>query len=288
MSRPSRRTLDFAESAVLPLVGITAWEALVDRANVRPGEKVLVHAGAGGVGHIAIQIAKALRGKGLHDGVLGGQRADWPQSLGADVAIDYKRQAVEEYVREHTGGAGFDVVFDTVGGANLAASFQAAAAGGRVACIAARGTHDLTTAHGKGLSLHVVFMLLPLLTGRGRAHHGEILRRLAGLVDGGRIRPVLDPEIFPFSRVGRCASKTRIRQGRRQDRAGQRSGVESSRWSLVKMIHGLHGFFYTIKRCQEPFLPRPSSLRRINDHVEEGAEMLAVAGDVEAEHLHTL
>lgn len=200
LAAPKPTNLDFAESAALPLVGITAWEALVDRANVRPGEKVLVHAGAGGVGHIAVQIAKAC-GARVYATVSSEDKGLLAQSLGADVAIDYKKQTVEDYVREHTGGAGFDMVFDTVGGANLAASFQAAKAGGRVACIAARGTHDLTTAHGKGLSLHVVFMLLPLLTGRGRAHHGEILRRLAGLVDDGRIRPVLDPVIFPFSRV---------------------------------------------------------------------------------------
>ncbi len=193
-------TLNFAESAALPLVAITAWEALVDRANVRPGETVLVHAGAGGVGHIAIQIAKACGAK-VYTTVSSEEKGRLAQSLGADVAIDYKKQTVEEYVREHTGGTGFDVVFDTVGGANLAASFQAARAGGRVVCIAARGTHDLTTAHSKGLSLHIVFMLLPLLTGRGRAHHGEILRRIAGLVDDGRIRPVLDENIFPFSDV---------------------------------------------------------------------------------------
>lgn len=194
------KTLDFAESAALPLVGITAWEALVDRANIRPGEKVLIHAGAGGVGHIAIQIAK-LCGAKVYTTISSEEKGRLAELLGADVAICYKQQTVEEYVKEHTGGAGFNVVFDTVGGANLAASFQAAAAGGRVVCIAARGTHDLTTAHSKGLSLHIEFMLLPLLTGRGRAHHSQILRRLAGLVDGGRIRPVLDPEIFPFSRV---------------------------------------------------------------------------------------
>jgi len=132
------------------------------------------------------------------------------KSLGADVVIDYKKQTVEEYVREYTGGAGFDVVFDTVGGANLAASFQAAAAGGSVVCIAARGTHDLTMVHSKGLSLHVVFMLLPLLTGYGRAHHGEILRRLAGLVEGGRIRPVLDPDVFSFSQVANAHKKLEL------------------------------------------------------------------------------
>ena len=193
-------TLDFAESAALPLVAITAWEALVDRGNIRPGEKVLVHAGAGGVGHIAIQIAKTCGAK-VYTTVSSEEKGLLVGSLGADVAIRYKQKTVEEYVKEHTGGTGFDVVFDTVGGANLAASFQAVAAGGRVVCIAARGTHDLTTAHSKGLSLHTVFMLLPMLTGRGRAHHGKILRRVAGLVDDGRIRPFLDPEIFPFSRA---------------------------------------------------------------------------------------
>ncbi len=192
--------LDCTQAAALPLVGITAWEALVDRADVRPGQKVLVHAGAGGVGHIAIQIARAM-GAMVCTTVSSEEKGELAKSLGADVIIDYKRQSVEEYVQQHTGGQGFDVVFDTVGGTNLLASFQAAAAGGKVICIAARGTHDLTMVHSKGLTLHVVFMLLPLLTGRGRAHHGEILRRIAGLVDAGRITPLLDPEKFPFSRV---------------------------------------------------------------------------------------
>ncbi len=87
-------------------------------------------------------------------------------------------------------------LFDTIGGGNLANSFQASALHGRVATTNGRTTADLGPMHGKGLSLHVVFMLLPMLEGSGRDRHGRILRDIASLVDGGRLRPLIDPHPF--------------------------------------------------------------------------------------------
>ncbi|MFP6854540.1 MAG: zinc-binding dehydrogenase, partial [Opitutales bacterium] len=124
------------------------------------------------------------------------------KSLGADVGINYKETSVEDYVAEHTGGKGYNVVFDTVGTTRMDDSFQAAKLGGTVVSIAARSTHDLTNFHVRGLTLHVVFMLLPLVRNQGRKRHGAILREAALLAEAGKLRPHIHGEAFPFERVG--------------------------------------------------------------------------------------
>jgi len=196
-------SLDMAEAAALPLVAITAWDALIDRTRLRAGQRVLVHAATGGVGHIGIQLAKAA-GTHVFATASSPEKLALAATLGADVGINYKESSVEDYVAEHTGGDGFDVVFDTVGGDNLQGCFTAAAVNGTVASISTRCTCDLTPLHQKGLSLHVTFMILPLLTGKGRERHGEILRELAVLVDAGKVRPLLHAERFSFANVGKA------------------------------------------------------------------------------------
>lgn len=203
---PRPASLSIADSAALPLVGITAWEALIDRARVQPAQRVLVHGGAGGVGHVGIQIAK-IAGAIVYATVSSEEKAEIAKRFGADVTIDYRKQQVDDYVAEHTGGEGFDVVFDTVGGDNLAASFAAAGPGGSVVTIAGRSTQDLAPLHGKNLTLHCEFMLLPLLTGNDRARHGRILIDLARLVDTGRLTPLIDPEPLTFTDVARAHQK---------------------------------------------------------------------------------
>ena len=194
-------SLSMEEAAALPLVTITAWNALMDRAKVREGQKVLVHAAAGGVGHVGLQLAKAA-GAEVHVTASSEEKLSLGKSLGADVGINYKETSVEEYVSEHTGGEGYDVVFDTVGTTRLDDSFQAARIGGTVVSIAARSTHDLTNVHVRGLTLHVVFMLLPLVQNIGRERHGAILREASQLAEAGKLRPNLHGEAFPFERVG--------------------------------------------------------------------------------------
>jgi NADPH:quinone reductase len=117
------RNLGMREAAALPLIFITAWEGLVDRANVRTGQKVLIQGGAGGVGHIAVQIAHA-RGAEVFATVSAEHKAT-AERFGA-TAIDYRATSVDEYVAAHTDGEGFDIIYDTVGGATLDASFSAA------------------------------------------------------------------------------------------------------------------------------------------------------------------
>jgi NADPH2:quinone reductase len=195
---PSR--LSLREAAALPLVTITAWEGLFDRADLQPGETVLVHGGAGGVGHVAIQLAHA-KGARVAATVSTPEKAEIARRLGAEEIIDYRAETPAAYVARLTGGQGFDVVFDATGGNDLPTSFAAARLNGRVVTIVASYTADLALMHTKGLSLHVVFMLIPLLHDRGRERHGAILREAATLADAGRLRPLLDLRTFDLTEV---------------------------------------------------------------------------------------
>jgi len=182
--------LSMPEAAALPLIFITAWEGLVDRATVGPGKTVLIQGGAGGVGHVAIQIAKAFGAEVF--ATAGPDDYDLIRSYGA-VPIDYHTTTVDGYVREYTGGEGFDIIFDTVGGAVLDASFKAAKQyTGHVVSILGWGTHSLAPLSFRGATYSGVFTLYPLISGRYRKHHGDILRAAAQLVSDGKLMPVVD------------------------------------------------------------------------------------------------
>lgn len=185
--------LTLREAAALPLVFLTAWEGLVDRANVRQGQTVLVLGGAGGVGHVAVQIAKA-RGATVF-ATASAAKHDLVQQLGA-VPIDYRTTSIEQIVQRFTEGQGFDVVYDTVGSTTLDDAFQAVCRYGHVVSSYGWGTHSLMPLSRKGATYSGVFVLLPLLTGIGRAHHGEILRQATQLVEANLLRPVVDPRQF--------------------------------------------------------------------------------------------
>jgi len=195
------KSLSMREAAALPLVGITAFEGL-QRAGVKAGQKVLVHGGTGGVGHVAVQLARHF-GATVYATVSGGTPFDIIKGYGA-TPIDYKNETVIDYVETHTSGAGFDVVFDSVGGANMANSFEAAALNGQVISTVAMVELDLTTAHFKGLSIHVVFMLIPMLHNHHREAHGDILAQLAQIVDQGDVKPLLDQQTFSLTEVGKA------------------------------------------------------------------------------------
>lgn len=193
-------SLSFAQAAALPLVTITAWTALFLKAHVVPGCNLLIHGGIGGVGHIAVQLAK-WAGAQISTTVASDQDFALARQLGADHVINFRTEGVSDYVQRITKGGGFDVIFDTVGGKNLDLSFQAAALNGTVATTAARATIDLTPMHQKGLSLHVVFMLLPLLTHSNLKHQGEILQKAAKLVDEKHLFPLIDDHKFSIANV---------------------------------------------------------------------------------------
>jgi NADPH2:quinone reductase len=196
-------SLTMAEAAALPLVSITAWEGLIERAKVRPGQTVLVYGGTGGVGHIAVQLAKWAGAK-VYTTVSSSEKAAIARQLGADEVIDYRKQSIEEYVNQYTDGKGFDVVFDTIGNNHLQTAFKAAALNGVVVSLVSLSQQDLTLLHVKGLTLHLVFMLIPMLHNIGRAKHGEILTKLAHLVDNDIVRPLIDAEPFRFADVAQA------------------------------------------------------------------------------------
>jgi NADPH2:quinone reductase len=186
--------LSMREAAALPLVFITAWEGLVDRAQVHPAQKVLIHAGAGGVGHVAVQLAHALGAQVF--ATVSAEKSKIVESYGA-TAIDYRTTTVEAYVAEHTGGEGFDIVYDTVGGATLDDSFLAVRTytGHVVSCLG-WGVHKLAPLSFRAATYSGVFTLLPILTGKGRAHHGDILRAATKLAEADKLTPLLSQERF--------------------------------------------------------------------------------------------
>ena len=206
--KPRNRSM--REAAAVPLAFITAWEGLVDRAGVRVGQKVLVHGGAGGVGHMAVQLARAF-GAEVYDT---GSRKDqaYIEGIGATF-IDYADTPVEAYVAAHTAGKGFDLVYDAVGGAVLDASFNAVARFGHVVSALGWGTHALAPLSFRAASYSGVFTLLPLLTGEGRAHHGEILHEATKLIEAGKIVPRIDPRDFNFATIEQAHALVESRSG---------------------------------------------------------------------------
>lgn len=194
------RSIPLADAAALPLVAITAWEGLVEKARLQTGERVLVHGGAGGVGHVAIQLAKAM-GAVVHATVSTPDKAAIAKALGADETIAYRDEPIAAYVARLTGGTGYDVVFDATGGDDLAMSAEGARLNGRIVTIVSMYSADLTPLHLKGLSLHVVFMPIPMLHDVERERHGRILGEIASMVDAGAIRPLIDPERFSLERL---------------------------------------------------------------------------------------
>jgi NADPH:quinone reductase len=185
------------EAAAIPLAFITAWEGLVDRAAVQAHQKVLIQ-GAGRVGYMAIQIARAF---GAEVFATGSARTSQDIERLEATAIDYRKTTVEEYVSDHTAGRGFDLVYDTVGGAILDASFQAVRRFGHVVSCLGWGTHSLAPLSFRAATYSGVFTLLPLLTGEGRQHHGDILREATRLAEAGQLRTRLDQRHFNISTI---------------------------------------------------------------------------------------
>lgn len=194
------KSISMNVAAALPLVCITAWMALFDKAKLKSGQHILIHGGVGGVGHIAIQLAKWAGAK-VFTTVRKQNDFATVKSLGADEVINSQEEDVAHYKNRLTHDNGFEIIFDTVGGPNLENSFAAAAVNGTVVTIAARATLDLTPMHSKGLSLHCVLMLIPLLSGEHRETYGDILEKIAHIVDEGKLKPIIDPHQFTLDNV---------------------------------------------------------------------------------------
>ncbi|MHA4740332.1 zinc-dependent alcohol dehydrogenase family protein [Dyadobacter sp. MSC1_007] len=188
------RNLSFHEAAALPLIFITSWEGMVDRANVCKNQTVLVHGGAGGVGHIAVQIARSRGARVI--ATVSPDKFELIKGYGA-VPVDYVKTDIEQCVDEYTAGEGFDIIFDNVGGATLDNSFKAVKRyTGHVVSILGWGSHSLAPLSFRGATYSGVFTLFPLISGLNRAHHGEILRQATLMVEAGKVFPVVSPSVY--------------------------------------------------------------------------------------------
>jgi NADPH:quinone reductase len=188
------------EAAALPLVFITAWEGLVDRVGLHAGQSLLV-LGGGGVGSMAVQIAQAI-GATVYAAV-SASKANLIRSYGA-IPIDLAATTIDGALAQYTNGNGFEVVYDTLGGSSLDMAFSAVKRFGHVVSCLGWGTHALSTLSFKAATYSGVFTLLPLLTGEGREHHGEILRAATDLVEAGSLRAPLDPRTFTLQRAAQA------------------------------------------------------------------------------------
>jgi NADPH2:quinone reductase len=197
--------VSFAEAAAAPLVSITCGEALYQRANLESGETCLIHAGAGGTGHVAIQLAK-LRGAKVATTVSGADKAAFVTGLGADCVIDYRKQDVVEAVRAWTDGRGLDVALDNVGADALLASFRAMAPYGRVVTLMGMpGDTEETDAYNKNLTVHNVMMLTPMWLGLDErvAQQGGVVHKIMEMLGDGRLK-VTVAETFPLKDAARA------------------------------------------------------------------------------------
>ncbi len=193
-------SLDHEHAAALPLVAITAWEALYDRAEVGTGEWVLVHAGAGGVGHIGIQLAR-LRYANVIATASREESKKLCKDLGAEHVIDHRAEDVTARVLELTGGAGCPLVFDTVGGAVFESSLDCVAVNGRVVTIVANESPNVSAKlFVKNATLIHEFMGAPSMHGQRMEAQGDLLGRVGELVEAGSIRPVVS-RTFPLAEV---------------------------------------------------------------------------------------
>lgn len=184
-------TLSHDEAAAVPLAGLTAWQALFDHAQLKKGERVLIHAGAGGVGSFAVQFAKWA---GAHViATASAANEALVRDLGADEFVDYRSQRFEDVI------AKVDVVFDTIGGDTQARSVQLLKSGGRL--ISVVGAPDADTLAAVGAT-GGVFMVQPSSEGLGR---------IAGLIDAGTVRVLID-SVFPLSEAR--AAHTKSQTGR--------------------------------------------------------------------------
>ncbi len=189
-------SLSFTEAAALPLVLITAWGGLYDRGGLQQGQTVLIHAGAGGVGHVAIQLAK-LKGARVITTVSSEEKADFVRALGADEVVVYSREAVVSTVLSLTEGKGADLVFDTVGANVFKESINAAAHFGRIITLLAVADTDLTEARMRNLLIGFELMLTPMLRDldEARDKHVQILQQCALWIDEGLLKPHIDHEL---------------------------------------------------------------------------------------------
>jgi len=212
IAQPKPSNLDFVHAAAAPLVLITAWEALYDRADLAENKTVLVHAGAGGVGHVAIQLAR-LAGARVCATVSSPEKAEMVHGLGAEYAINYREEDLVEAVMAWTEGKGVDVALDTVGPQVFAQTIPAMAHyGDLVTILQPDADLDWKEARNRNLRIGFELMLTPMLRDlpEAREHQGEILGRCADWIDADKLR-IHVSETFPLAQA--ADAHRRIEEG---------------------------------------------------------------------------
>ncbi|MDI7865026.1 zinc-binding dehydrogenase [Rhizobiaceae bacterium n13] len=197
------KTLGFTDAAALPVVALTAWEAVFDKGHVSSGDHVLVHGGAGGLGHIAIQYL-AMLGAKIAATVSGDAKADLVRKFGAELAINYRMESVENALLNWRGAPGAQVVFDFVGHGNFAASFKHTADYGRLVntVVSDWPSGGNAMAEWKNMEIAFVNIGLPQISRNHviRLRQVGILKKVANLVDEGKLRVHID-RVVPFEGV---------------------------------------------------------------------------------------
>jgi NADPH2:quinone reductase len=197
---PKPKGLSFIEAAAVPLAGGTAWEAVIRRLALRPGETVLIHGGAGGVGSFAVQFACAAGARVLATASAG--NLETLRALGADLAIDYRAEDVVDAVLAATEGRGADAAFDIEGTDRVARCLPLLRPGGRVACILPP-QGDLTLLYQKNIALHGVFL----------TRERKRLEEMRPLFERGQARPIID-QVLPLEEVRRAHERLDSGHGR--------------------------------------------------------------------------
>jgi len=205
VARAKPKGLSFTQAAAAPLVLITAWESLFDRGRLEAGRTVLVHAGAGGVGHVAIQLAR-LAGARVTTTVSTPEKSAFVRELDADHSIAYRERDFVVATLEWTGGLGADLVLDTLGGEVFQQSIAATAHYGDLVTILDPGSAvDWKEARNRNLRIGLELMLTPMLRDlpEARAHHGEILDTCARWLDEGKLR-IHVQQSFPLAEAAQA------------------------------------------------------------------------------------
>jgi len=199
---PKPQSISFAEAAAAPLVLITAWEALYDRGRLQAGQRVLIHGGAGGVGHVAIQLAK-LQGAQVCTTVSTPAKAALAKQLGAELAILYQQTDFVQATLDWTQGQGVDLAFDTIGGEALGKSFAAVQVyGDLVTILEPAPTTNWKLARTRNQRISFELMLTPMLQGlvAEQQAQAKILEQCARLIDQGHLK-ILVHQILPLSQA---------------------------------------------------------------------------------------
>jgi NADPH2:quinone reductase len=200
------KSLSMVEAASVPLVWLTAWEALFERCSLQAGATILIHGGAGGVGYIAIQIAKHV-GATVITTISSPEKAEFVRLLGTDHCINYKEENFVDRVMDLTSGKGVDVVFDTVGGQAFADSFPAAKVYGHVVTLDEINfsKDEVKVAKLRNLTLSYELMLTPMhfKMHEARVRQTAMLDTAASLIDAGQIKVCVN-HIFTLAEIGQA------------------------------------------------------------------------------------